>query len=66
MLLEAIEFLTAQELAQRLRVKASWVIDASQPARNSDPLPKIKIGRHNRYAWIDASMAAWLKRRGLK
>jgi hypothetical protein len=66
MLLEAIEFLTAPEFAQRLKVKTSWVIDASQPARNADPIPKIKVGRHNRYAWIDASMAAWLKRRGLK
>jgi hypothetical protein len=61
-----IEILTADELAQRLKVKPSWVIDASQPARNSDPLPVIKIGRHNRYGWNSTSLIAWLKRRGLK
>jgi hypothetical protein len=61
-----IEILTASEFAQRLKVKPSWVVDASQPARNSDPLPVVKIGRHNRYAWNSKSMIAWLNRRGLK
>jgi hypothetical protein len=61
-----IEILTAPELAQRLKVPPSWVVDASQPARNSDPLPVLKIGRHNRYAWNSKSMIAWLNRRGLK
>jgi hypothetical protein len=53
-------------LAQRLKVKPSWVVDASQPSRNADPLPVIKVGRHNRYAWNSKSMVAWLTRRGLK
>jgi hypothetical protein len=61
-----IEILTAAELAQRLKVRTSWVIDASQSARTSDPIPVVKIGRHNRYAWNSKSMAAWLTRRGLK
>jgi hypothetical protein len=63
---ENIEILTAEELAGRLKVKVSWVIDASQPARNSDPLPVVKIGRHNRYGWNSVGMNSWLKRRGLK
>ena len=54
------------ELAQRLKVKSSWVIDASQPTRNSDPLAGIKIGRHNRYGWNGRSLGAWLTRRGPK
>lgn len=58
-----IEILTAVELAQRLKVKSSWVIDASQPARNSDSLPVIKVGRHNRYGWNSKSLSAWLARR---
>jgi hypothetical protein len=41
-MIEAIEILTAQELAQRLKIKTSWVTDATQPARNSDPLPIIR------------------------
>jgi hypothetical protein len=65
MLEAAVEILTAQELAQRLKVKSSWVVDASQPARTSDPIPVVKIGRHNRYAW-NKSLAAWLVRRGVR
>jgi hypothetical protein len=38
-MIEAIEILTAQQLAQRLKVKTSWVRDATLPARNSDSLP---------------------------
>lgn len=60
------EILTALELAKRLKVKESWVVDASQASRNADPLPIVKIGRHNRYAWNSKSMVAWLTRRGLK
>jgi hypothetical protein len=60
------EILTAQELALKLKVKPSWVIEASRPARQRDPLPVLKIGRHNRYAWNSKSMNAWLMRRGLK
>ncbi len=61
-----IEILTAQEFAERLRVKTSWVVDASQRARTSDPIPLVKIGLHNRYGWGSKSLTAWLKRRGLK
>jgi hypothetical protein len=43
-----IEILTAEEFAQRLKVKPSRVVEAGRAARNSDPLPVIKIGRHNR------------------
>jgi hypothetical protein len=62
----SLEILTAAELAAYLKVKLSWVVDASKPSRNHDPLPLVKIGRHNRYAPNSPSMVAWLKRRGLK
>jgi predicted DNA-binding transcriptional regulator AlpA len=61
-----VEILTAEELAQRLKVKRSWVVEAGRTARNSDPLPIVKIGRHNRYGWNSKSMTAWLTRQGLK
>jgi hypothetical protein len=58
---EAIEILTAQELAQRSKVKTSWVMDATQPAT---PIPPHhEIGRHNRYEWNKTSLIAWLKRK---
>jgi hypothetical protein len=41
MSLEAIvEILTAEELAQRLKVKLSWVVEAGRAARNSPPYRK--------------------------
>jgi hypothetical protein len=61
-----LDILTAEQFAQLLKVKTSWVIVASQPAKNHDPLPVVKLGRHNRYAPNSPSMIAWLKRRGLK
>jgi hypothetical protein len=60
------EILTAAELAAKLKVKVSWVVEASKPGRNHDPIPLIKVGRHNRYAWVSKTMQAWLNRRGLK
>lgn len=63
---DAFELLTADELAQRLKLKPSWVVDQTQPARTSDPIPVVKMGRHNRYAWGSKMFLAWLQRRGLK
>ena len=62
----SLEILTAAELAQLWKVKLSWVVDASKPSRNHDPLPIVKIGRHNRYAPSSPLMVLWLNRRGLK
>jgi hypothetical protein len=62
----SLEILTAAELAQLWKVKLSWVIDACKPSRNHDPLPNVKLGRHNRFAPNSPAMLAWLKRRGLK
>jgi hypothetical protein len=59
------EILTASELAGRLKVKPSWIAEASRSDRNRDPLPVVKIGKHNRYGWNSPAMLAWLKRRGL-
>ena len=61
--LAAIEFLTADELAARLKVKRSWVIEATKRSRTSDPLPTVRFGRHNRYAWGSKAMTAWISRR---
>jgi hypothetical protein len=61
---EKVEILTAQGLAARLKVKTSWVVDASKPSRYHDQLPIVHIGRHNRYGWGSLSLVTWLKRRG--
>ncbi len=41
--------LTSTELAQRLKVKESWVVDQSKRSRTSDPIPVFRLGKHQRY-----------------
>jgi hypothetical protein len=57
------EVLTSDELAQRLKVKESWVVDQSKRSRTSDPIPVFRLGKHRRYRWGSPEMNAWLDRR---
>ena len=57
------EVLTSAELAQRLKVKESWVVDQSKRSRTSDPIPIFRLGKHRRYRWGSPEMNAWLNRR---
>lgn len=58
------EVLTTAELAQRLKVKESWVIDQSKRSRTADPIPIFRLGKHRRYLWGSPALNAWLARRG--
>jgi hypothetical protein len=58
-----IEILTADEFAARLKVLTSWVREMSKRSRTSDPIPTMKLGKHNRYVWGSKQMIAWLNRR---
>jgi hypothetical protein len=57
------EVLTSAELAQRLKVKESWVVDQSKRSRTHDPIPVFRLGKHRRYRWGSPEMDAWLERR---
>jgi hypothetical protein len=57
------EVLTSAELAQRLKVKESWVVEASKRSRTNDPIPAIRLGKHRRYLWNSPELLAWLDRR---
>jgi predicted DNA-binding transcriptional regulator AlpA len=59
----SFEVLTSAELAQRLKVKESWVIDQSKKGRTHDPIPVFRLGKHRRYRWGSPEMDAWLERR---
>lgn len=61
-----IEILTAEELAARLRVPESWVIEQSKRCRTSDPIPSFRLGKHKRFNWKSAALQGWLQRRGLE
>jgi predicted DNA-binding transcriptional regulator AlpA len=57
------EVLTSSELAGRLKVKESWVIDQSKRSKTSDPIPVFRLGKHRRYRWSSPELDAWLERR---
>jgi hypothetical protein len=57
------EVLTSAELAQRLKIKESWVVDQSKRSRTSDPIPVFRLGKHRRYRWGSPELNAWLDRR---
>jgi hypothetical protein len=57
------EVLTTAELAERLKVKESWVVDQSKRSRTVDPIPIFRLGKHRRYLWGSPELNAWLHRR---
>jgi len=57
------EVLNSGELAQRLKVKESWVVDQSKRCRTSDPIPVFRLGKHRRYRWGSPELNSWLDRR---
>jgi predicted DNA-binding transcriptional regulator AlpA len=60
---KTFEVLTSAELAERLKVKESWIIDCSKRSKTSDPIPVFRLGKHRRYRWGSPEMNAWLERR---
>ncbi len=59
----AFEVLTSAELALRLKVRESWVVDQSKRSRTHDPIPVFRLGKHRRYRWGSPELNAWLNRR---
>jgi hypothetical protein len=58
------ELLTAEELAKRLRVPASWVREQTRSrSLQGDPLPHLRLGRYIRFQWGSAELEGWLRRR---
>lgn len=57
------EILDSNELALRLKVKESWVVEQSKRSRTSDPIPVFRLGKHRRYRWGSPEMNDWLARR---
>jgi hypothetical protein len=57
------EVLTTAELAERLKVKESWVVDQSKRSRAADPIPIFRLGKHRRYLWGSPALNEWLHRR---
>jgi len=55
--------LTAEQLAQRLAVRPSWIREKTRERariRDKDPLPVVRLGKYVRFSW--AAVEAWLTR----
>jgi predicted DNA-binding transcriptional regulator AlpA len=55
--------LTADEVAQMLRVSPSWVREKCREraiVRDADPFPHVRLGKYVRFRWSEVSL--WLDR----
>ena len=59
--LAEFEMIDGPELAQRWRVRPTWV--RKQTASAEDPLPHLKLGRYVRFLWDSPELNGWLERR---
>lgn len=59
---EAIEIIDAQELAARLKLPKSWILEGTR-GRAVDPIPHLKFGRYVRFRWGSRELTQWLERR---
>jgi hypothetical protein len=59
------ELLTPDELAEYLKVPASWVRERtrSRDLQGDDVIPHLRLGRYIRFAWGSPELEAWLRRR---
>ena len=57
-----LEVLTAEELAERWRVPASWVREQCR-SRCCDPIPHARLGRYVRFSWGSQELGLWWGRR---
>jgi hypothetical protein len=55
------ELLTPAELAERLKVRVSWVREQTRQrakVRNKAPLPCIRLGKYRRFSWV--AVCEWM------
>lgn len=64
--LDATDILTPAELAERLKVKVSWVYESTRGRGRfgGPPLPVLKCGKYLRFSWPD--VVEWLRAHGGK
>jgi hypothetical protein len=56
------EVVTAEELANRLKVPVSWIREQTR-GRAIDPIPHVKLGRYRRFCWGSPDLDKWWIRR---
>jgi|HubBroStandDraft_5_1064220.scaffolds.fasta_scaffold357007_2 hypothetical protein len=56
------EVLTPDDLALRLRVPKSWIMEQTR-SRAVDKIPHLKLGRYVRFQWNSPDLRDWINRR---
>lgn len=56
-LIQAENILTPQEVAARLKVRPSWIVEKTR-SRCANPIPCFRIGRYVRFDW--SRVIQWL------
>jgi hypothetical protein len=59
---EKIEIIDAVQLAERLRLPKSWIMEGTR-SRAVDPIPCLKFGRYIRFRWGSRELSQWIERR---
>lgn len=57
-MIDPADILTPDELAERLKVKRSWVFEMTRK-RQRNPIPHYKVGKYLRFSWPD--VCEWLE-----
>ena len=53
------DFLTIDELAEKLRVRKSWLYSRTRET-GPESIPKVKVGKYIRF--VESEVIGWLKR----
>lgn len=62
---QAEDILTPEQLAERLKVKKSWVFEQTRQratTRNKNPLPCVRMGKYIRFLW--PQVCEWMAKNG--
>ncbi len=60
------DLLTPKELAERLKVRESWVFEQTRQrakVRSEKPLPCIRLGKYIRFSWVQ--VCDWMAQNNL-
>lgn len=58
----AYQNLSAKQLASRMKVPRSWVLDNSNPNKVQHPIPHLPLGSRKRFRWGSPELVAWIER----
>jgi hypothetical protein len=62
---QPIEIIDAKELAARLKLPVSWIMENTRQRvqDGGDPCPHLTFGKYKRFRWGSPELTAWLARR---